>query len=202
MGAQNVATPDAEKDGAVLGQQETDDMMKAIQLSKAEDVPLSGDGVVLLRLTRMARTPEVLDALLTSPALEECRNRVTEAGCQVAPHGACGPKFFVPCTEQQLEELVQVGFDLMDHHIIALSIDKKAIEQALQTVARTRRPRLSPAERCVKQAHRSHGCAAEQDEDPHGAEGEFECMVTVEHAFATDSSLAYPPAWAPHPTTD
>lgn len=197
---QDVVAPDEEKDLFATNQREHDDVMRAIQLSKAEEVPLSGDGTVLLRLTRMARTPDVLDALLSSPALEGCRNRVTEAGCEVAPHGVCGPKYLVPWTEQQLHELAQEGFEVMDHHILALSSDKEAIEQALQTVARKRRPRLSLAERNVNQAHSNQEWSPEEDQD-------FDCdnpnpMIVVEHCFATDSSLYYPQPWAPHETAD
>jgi len=72
------------------------EVLAAIQQSKAAGRPLSGDGVVLLRLTRMARSPEVLEALMTSAALDSCRQRVTQAGCEIAPSGCGGAKFLVP----------------------------------------------------------------------------------------------------------
>ena len=63
--------------------------MRALQLSKAELPPLSSDGVVLFRLTRMAHTREVETVLLESPMLTECRNRVLDAGCEIMPPWAC-----------------------------------------------------------------------------------------------------------------
>lgn len=185
----------SEVGGASAGEkeiQENDDLMKAIQLSKSTMVPLSNDGTVLLRLTCMARTPEVLKVLLTSPVLEECRKRVTDAGCEVAPSGACRPKFFVPCTNQQLEELAQEGFELMDHNILALSSDRALIEKALGALSRPKRPRLSPREQPrlspgVDEVNNYHGDQhlSEQDEETLACSSTSGMGYTRDHALSS-----------------
>jgi len=173
------------------------ELMKAIQRSRATAAPLSNDGVVLLRLTRMARTPEVIETLLTSPALQQCRNRVTDAGCEITPLGSAGPKFFVPCTTKQMDELAEAGIELMDHHILALNGDQGFIEEALKhSLPRARRPRLSPAEVCTGNASESSQRANGQGEGMLSMGGEFEddqltVMVEVERALCTDSSLCF-----------
>merc|ERR1712125_203024 len=81
------------------------------------------------------------------------RERVLAAGCEIAPGGNCGPKFFVPCTKNQLEELNEAGFELLDHHILALRGDKALINQALKdALPKRQRPAVSS----------EHGCAANQ----------------------------------------
>jgi len=175
---------------------DSQELLDAIRRSQATAIPLSNDGVVLLRLTRMARTPEVIDTLLTSPALEQCRNRVTDAGCEVAPFGCAGAKFFVPCTTRQLDELAEAGIELMDHHILALHYDQGVIEEALkQSLPRARRPRLSPAEVSRNTIHNAQH-ASEQSEGLLSVGGGFEddqliTMVEVERTFSTDSSLCF-----------
>lgn len=186
-------------------QEENDELMNAIVRSKTEVVTLSGDGVLLLRLTRMARSSQVLDVLLESPMLDECRQRVIEAGCEVAPDGSSGAKFFVPVTHVQLEELAAAGFELLDHHILALRTDKELIEQALQSLPRKRRPRLSPACLGVHEVSGKHQCPPEQDDKLGGmeedeneeGEDEVEICIVVEHAFSTDSSLGFA-EWCSH----
>merc|ERR1712232_1299078 len=80
-----------EKQTAVLASievataQENSALSRALLESKRDmpepGVPLSGDGVVILRLTRMARSPEVHAKLTESSALSHCHKRVTDAGC-------------------------------------------------------------------------------------------------------------------------
>eukprot|EP00413_Alexandrium_margalefii_P028772 CAMPEP_0204571766 /NCGR_PEP_ID=MMETSP0661-20131031/39073_1 /ASSEMBLY_ACC=CAM_ASM_000606 /TAXON_ID=109239 /ORGANISM="Alexandrium margalefi, Strain AMGDE01CS-322" /LENGTH=894 /DNA_ID=CAMNT_0051580053 /DNA_START=33 /DNA_END=2717 /DNA_ORIENTATION=- len=183
-------------------QEDNDDLLKAIQMSKSEVMPLSADGAVLLKLTRRARTPEVIHLLLTSPALEECRNRVTAAGCLLTPFGDSGAKCFVPCTNQQFTDLAQAGIELMDYHILALKSDMVLIERALQSLPRSRRPRLSTAERGADRAGGNHHDSTEQHEEAQGAAADSEddgasSMIVLEHTFATDSSLGFQD-WAPH----
>jgi len=160
----------------------TDELLQAIQRSKA-DVPavLSGDNVVLLKLTRMARTKEVLSVLLESEALLECRRRVLEAGCEITPSWASGAKLFVPCTESQVLELEQAGFELMDHHVLALREDKEVISQALKALPKKKRPNLS----C------EHGAPGDERAGP-AADEDGPVEVIEEYMWSTDSSLDFP----------
>jgi len=187
--------------------------MDAISRSRTEVAALSPDGVVLLKLTRMARSPKVLEVLLISPVLEECRSRAVEAGCKVAPNGRLGPKFFVPHTDAQAQELSDAGYELLDHHILALNTDTELIEQALQSLPRTQRPRLSATH--PGQVSEKQRCCPGQEDELRGSnlrendefeeeeeEEELESdsatpMVVVEHAFSTDSSLGFA-EWRSH----
>merc|ERR1712176_818214 len=100
----------------------------------------------------MARHAEVQRALTESPHLDDCRKRVTAAGCQINPDGVQGAILFVPCTEEQLKELAEANIELEYYHILALQTDKTAIEKALKGISKKKRPSLaacngsSPAE--------------------------------------------------------
>ena len=126
--------------------------MRALQLSKSEEAPLSSDGVVLLRLT-------------------------------------------VPCTDQQVTELGEMGFDLTEHHILALSSDKAAIEKALKDLPRKRRPCLSREE--TSGPHVARGSDEIQSEGFDEGGVFDQPVLVVEKAFDTDSSFDFP-SWAPH----
>lgn len=52
----------------------------------------SSDEVVVVRLTRMARSPQVTHLLLQSPVLEPCRLRMRQARCDIMPLWAAGAK--------------------------------------------------------------------------------------------------------------
>jgi len=183
---------------------ETEDLLKALQLSKADPPLLSCDGVVLLRLTRMARSPDVTAVFFEHPALADCRSRVTNAGCEITPSWACGARLLVPFTEQQFFEFEHEGFELMDHHILALSSDQEAIEAALRDLPRKSRPRISNGHRTneaqpnleVQSPPVDHAATSSQDQNPGDAQDPEEdenCpMVVVERAFPTNSSLGYP----------
>jgi len=165
-----------------MDENEASDLLAAIQASRADLPVLSADKVVLLRVTRMARSPLVAKVLLESPMLSHSRARVLDAGCEIVPkklaNGHCGPKLFVPCTEYQLAELAEAGFELLDHHILALQKDKAIINQALKaSLLKKTRPAVSS----------EHGSAISQamqeaDED----------YVVEEGGYATDSSVGYP----------
>ena len=191
------------------GNEENADLMRALQLSKTEPTPLSCDGVVLLRLTRVARSPDVAAIFLDHPALEDCRNRVINAGCEITPSWASGARLLVPFTEPQFSELMQEGFELSDHHILALSSDQESIEVALKDLPRKSPPRLSSGRKMQEEVgrpnlqgnsstgsregtsshHQYPSDLQDPDEDYDGP------MVVVESAFpATNSSLGYP-AW-------
>jgi len=124
--------------------QDDDTLLQTIQLSRFEQpAVLSGDNVVLFRLTRHARSSQVISIFHESELLSNCRSRVTEAGCEISPLWASGAKLLVPLTESQVEELEQSGIELMDSHVVALREDKEVIRQALKSVRKKDRPRLS-----------------------------------------------------------
>ena len=89
-------------------QDTTDDLLTALRNSKSDNPPLSGDGVVIFRLTRKAHAEEVNAVLFdaTGP-LSPLHRRVLEAGCEVAPEWSPIKALFVPLTQPQLQELAQ-----------------------------------------------------------------------------------------------
>jgi hypothetical protein len=168
-------------------QQETDQLLAALQLSKCSPPPLNSDGVVLLRLTRMARSVDVVNLLVEAPTLAACRARVTDAGCDITPDWACGAKLFVPCTSEQVDELELQGIELSEHHILALLSDKETIEDALKALPHSRRPRLSEDHRANKQNGLADEVVVADEREP---------LLIVEHFLGTDSSVGFP-SWSP-----
>merc|ERR1712039_896760 len=76
-------------------------VVEDVMRSKLHSAPVFGQGgsmglddVLVLRLTRMARSAEVTALLLGSPVLEECRLRM--AGYDITPPWAGGAKLLVP----------------------------------------------------------------------------------------------------------
>jgi len=118
------------------------DLAQAILLSKTE-IPemLSDDGVVLLRLDRHARASEVTTVLLKAACLEACRASVSEAQCELRPSWAGGAWILFPMTQPMFEE---AGLDTVTSafHILALSKDEAALQQALKAVPKPKRPLL------------------------------------------------------------
>jgi hypothetical protein len=169
---------------------ETAKFLAAIQASRADLPVLSGDNVMLLRITRMARSPLVARVLLESELLLQCRERVLHAGCEIAPRGACGPKLFVPCTAVQLEELKEAGFELLDHHILALRGDKALINQAFKdALPKKQRPTVSSehgsaADHAIQA---SEGYTYSKNEDDDAMD-----FVIEESGYATDSDIGFP----------
>jgi len=204
-----------EKQEAVA--QASSDLAKAILLSKADmplsGVPLSSDGVVILRLTRKARSPEVQEALTTSPTLSKCHQRVLEAGCDIMPDWAGGAKLLVPLTTEQLEES---GHELSDHHVVALTSDVEHIRAALYNIRFPDRPKITfdsrterhtPAAECTGAGTGGDGPTEEvspergassgaRQEPPQLAEEDDDkeiVDVVVECPFPrTDSSVGFP----------
>ena len=80
-------------------------------------MPLSADGVVVLGLTRMARSPKILELLQSTALMAHCRERVAEAGCSIQPPWAGGAKTLVPLTE---EHLAEAETELSYNHIVSL----------------------------------------------------------------------------------
>lgn len=99
--------------------------------------PISCDDLLILRQTRCSK--EAVSALQRAPALQVARKRVEEAGCMLFPESANGACLLVPLTDENLHEL---NLNFEKYHIVALSSDKGAIEEALKSVPRSLRPRL------------------------------------------------------------
>lgn len=173
-----------------MDESETAEVLAAKQAWKADLPVLSGDNVVVLRIIRRARSPLVTKVLLNSPLLFHCRKRVSDAGCEIIPQGVCGPKLFVPCTGVQLEELKEAGFELLDHHILALREDKALINRAFKD---------SLPKKSSTRVTSEHGSAAGQAvQDPEGYahsknEGDDDVDFVVEEGgYATDSDIGFP----------
>jgi len=162
-------------------------LLQTIQLSRTElPTVLSGDNVVLFRLTRHARSPQVISIFNDSELLSNCRRRVLEAGCEISPLWASGAKLLVPLTESQVEELEQSGIELMDSHVVALREDEEVIRQALKSVRNKDRPRLSL----------EHGSNDAEMEQPAGRMGDDDMAEDVDivqvYSLSTDSNLGFP----------
>lgn len=112
--------------------QTNSDLMRAIQQSKAESVthPLNADGVVLLRLSRMARSPRITDLFQHSPHLEVCRARMAEVNHTMFPEWT-EARLLVPLLEDDFREHdIELHFD----NVVALKSDIEAIKAALKTL--------------------------------------------------------------------
>ena len=100
----------------------------------------------------------VLEALLRSPILDECRARVVEAGCEVLPGFANGAKCFVPLTAQQMAEC---SFELQPQHVVALQGGRSLLERALADVPSRKRLQLKMDQRA--ETKRTHPTLGDQD---------------------------------------
>jgi len=130
---------DAEKRESLV-EAENADIAQAIIESRCnappEGLPLSDDGVVVLRLKSKVRTQKVAQVLSGSPLLADCHARVAESGgCQWSPAW-----LFVPITQDQICE---AGLELKDHHIVCLKEDIENIRAALKEIRCTDRPGLT-----------------------------------------------------------
>jgi len=118
-------------------QQEQQQLTETILQSKAcSGAAVSGDDVVIFRLTRCSI--EIHNALGTSPQLAACRSHVEEAGCRIRPDFSPAI-FLVPITGEQYAEL---GLNLRFHHVLACRSDRASIEEALRHVPAAQRPKL------------------------------------------------------------
>lgn len=127
------------------------------------------DDIILLRLARKARSPEVAAQLLGSPFLANCRAHVIAAGCEVEPAWANGAKLLTPITHQQV---LQAGLELEHYHIIACQCDVADINHALAVIPCRQRPKL---------AHERHPDLGNFPTDA-------ECFFVVECTLRTNSS--------------
>ncbi|CAE7315220.1 ODA11 [Symbiodinium natans] len=115
----------------------------------------SSEEVVVLRLTRMARSPQVIELLLHSPALQACRRRVLNAGYDIEPAWANGAKIFVPGILPH--ELQQANLTLRDCHVIVYRCDEDSMPcrdrpklSYEQDMGRRRRPRTADSDEVVE----------------------------------------------------
>jgi len=208
--------------GSLVDKQVDDGFMEAVLRKKLEPPPLNPDGVVLFRLTRKAQHPMV-DSILFDPSgvLADLHARVMLAGCEVKPSWSPLKALFVPCTEQQIPELADLGFDLVRNiHILALKSDFETMDAALRKhIPKAHRPNIreefprgvgpstnlgmehasdGSVEHTVPPSKDSCDYAQEldepDDENDHGDDSGP--MLSVEHAFRTDSSIGFP-SWRP-----
>ena len=99
--------------------------------------------VVVLRLTRRARTPEVQRLLFESPMLANQRARVVNANCEVRAAMPCLAKIFVPYADKLIQDLKEAGVELKDHHILCWESDIHYVQSALRELPCSKRPLLS-----------------------------------------------------------
>ncbi|CAE7701834.1 MIB2 [Symbiodinium sp. CCMP2592] len=100
-----------------------------------------GDAV-LLHLSRCGGP--VKEALLSSPELAECLQRVVDAGCEVTPEWANGAVLLAPLTE---EEATDAGLKLYPHHVVAFESDTDRVQATLRALPCKVRPSIK---RCSK----------------------------------------------------
>lgn len=131
----------------------------------------NADEIVVLRLTRMARSPQVTSILLHSPVLEACRKRVLDAGCDLMPPWAEGAKLFLPLLQ---EEVAEAGVTLQHHHVVAYSTDVEILKQAFAEMPCRQRPKPSHEKGMGKRRPPQH------EEEP---------LFVVECTLRTNSSL-------------
>jgi len=115
---------------------ENSDVAHAIMRSKA-DAPITDDGVIVMRLTKLGNYGEVMAALESSDHLSGPRSRVIEAGCEVRPSWTPA-LLLVPLTQSQVEE--ELEMELRAHHIVGCEGDKDLIIAALKTLRCNIRP--------------------------------------------------------------
>eukprot|EP00930_Biecheleria_cincta_P025521 TRINITY_DN18163_c0_g2_i1.p1 TRINITY_DN18163_c0_g2~~TRINITY_DN18163_c0_g2_i1.p1 ORF type:complete len:519 (-),score=92.22 TRINITY_DN18163_c0_g2_i1:300-1856(-) len=185
----------------------------ALQNSKANipstGLPLNSDGVVVLRLTRMACSLKLREHLRTAETLAPCRQRVVEAGCAVEPESTNGPQFFVPLTHDQI---VEAELELSSEHVVLLNSDVEQFREALRefNCKGKRRPALNPVHFGDMSRGKSHDLASADcpasssstqntayEEVPADDEGPVEVEPVGYFTVRADSSLGYPEAVYP-----
>jgi hypothetical protein len=121
------------RDEQELLEREAAELAQALQLSKAE---LPKEELVLLRLVKRARSPQVVEALRGAPELEPCRRRMAEAGCELRPEWAGGAWLLVPLREPELFALLEDSLDLslQDWHVLLRQSDVQLLRRALRGI--------------------------------------------------------------------
>lgn len=185
--------------------QEAADLMEALQRSKSENQqqPLNAAGVLLLRLSRMARSPKIVELFHHSPCLEHCRTRMAEAGLPICPSWT-EAKMLVPLFPEDFDE---AGIELHYDNVVALAADMESIREALRSLggsgkhrpqlkvadSRVKRPRV---EEMVEQTPYPTSTMTEQpltQEEPESdSEAPIEVAIVSSFAPRTSSSVGMP----------
>ncbi|CAE7541974.1 unnamed protein product [Symbiodinium sp. CCMP2592] len=142
----------------------------------------SGEDVVVLRLTRMARSPQVINLLLQSPVLEPCHERVRNSGCGVSPTWANGAKILVPGILAQ--DVHDAGVTLQDHHVLVYSSEIELVRRALAAMPCRERPKV---------AHHQDMGKMRKPRMPDADEPDFvvECSLRTYSSFGPNSTSGH-----------
>lgn len=127
-------------------EEEAAHLSQALLRSKSDLLALSGDDVIIIRVTR--RTAHVAQVLCESPHLNDCRKRVIEAQCDIFPAWANGACLLVPLTHVIV---LEAELALHAHNIVALRSDLESLKFALSVLSNRQRPKLRPE-------HQAHHC--------------------------------------------
>ena len=111
--------------------------VKLCKSSEQGDEGKSAGHAVLLSLSHTG--VKVKDALLKAECLEDCRQDVVDAGCDLQPEWANGAVLLMPLTELQAQDN---QLELRPHHVVALKGDKERVLAALQTLPCRSRPKI------------------------------------------------------------
>lgn len=176
------------------------DTVQAIQISRLEvpAPPLSVEGTVLLRLTRMACSERLQEVLDTSHHLEDVRSRLREAHCEMRPAFTLA-RTFIPLTEAMLTE---ADLELDHNHIIALRADYDLLVKAIGEMkcrGKQRRPTVRPKLDSVTDAgdHATSSTeprapAADEDADEDEELAEMKVELVGPFSIRTDSDVGMP----------
>jgi hypothetical protein len=194
-------------------QKDADELMRGVLESKIEiqktGLPLSFDGVVVLRLTSRARSQEVRGAILNCPSVAPALDHIREAGCSPQPDwsgGHDGPVLLVPLTKEQVDE---ANVELTYHHIVTPMSLSNSIRHALKSIAkdkRGKRPQLYAPEvnSLCKQFHESSPEAATASSssgvffprarasEEHDEIEDVDAIPEFEFGLRTNSSVGFP----------
>jgi hypothetical protein len=122
---------------------ENEDIVQAILHSKVDAQssrsPRELD-VVVLHLTRCARSIEVTRAITESAELASARAAVHEAGLDLQPSWAGGAWVLLPLSPQK------VGLPLSHHNILLDRRDEHLVREVLQRIERSKRPHIKQIE--------------------------------------------------------
>ena len=130
--------------GSIQEQEEGENVEEKDTEMKHEEKKATAEcRVVVLRLTRRARTPEVQRLLSESPMLANQRARVVNANCEVRAALNCLAKIYVPYADKLIEELKEAGVELQDHHIVCWESDIHCVQSALRELPCSKRPLLA-----------------------------------------------------------
>jgi hypothetical protein len=159
-------------------EEEAAHLSEALLQSKADVMALSGDDVVIVRLT--GRTAQVAKVLCESPHSKDCRHRVAEAQCDIFPPWANGACLLVPLTFEQMDE---AQIELHAHNIVALRSDLDSIRLALSTLSNRQRPKLRPE-------HHAHSSGIRGVPEPTQQKCELPCDIEL---IVVNTFVHFPP---------